>query len=138
MKLNRHYALAAVILMAIVISLVIVHLTGSPYALSFCTPTAGVITFFSFLTERTRDGNASNADERLRHAIAAAIVVQYLVLVGIVSYFVNSSMEKLPAITETMLSSFTTVTSVVVAFYFGASVFSAAKNKSKVDNESEK
>jgi len=131
LKLHRNHVVASIILLVIVACLCLVRYLGNPAPLAFCTPAAGVITFFAMLSER-RDGTvtAGSGNERLRQAIAAAVVVQYLVLVGIVAYFING-VDKLPPITETMLSSFTTVASVVVAFYFGASAFVDSKGKSK-------
>lgn len=131
LKLHRNHVIASIILLVIVVCLCLVRYLGNPVPLAFCTPAAGVITFFAMLTER-RNGTATTGsdNESLRQAIAAAVVVQYLVLVGIVAYFING-VEKLPPITETMLSSFTTVASVVVAFYFGASAFVDSKGKSK-------
>ena len=68
----------------------------------------------------------------LRGAIATAIVVQYLVLVGIVAFF-GRGPEQLPPITQTMISSFTTIVGVVVAFYFGSSAYvEAEKSKATV------
>lgn len=131
LKRHRNHVVASIILLVIVVCLCLVRYLGNPAPLAFCTPAAGVITFFAMLSER-RDGTATAGgdNERLRQAIAAAVVVQYLVLVGIVAYFING-VDKLPPITETMLSSFTTVASVVVAFYFGASAFVDSKGKSK-------
>jgi hypothetical protein len=135
MKLHRNHIVASIILLMIVACLALVRYLGNPAPLAFCTPAAGVITFFAMLTERRNTQPTSGGDnERLRQAIAAAVVVQYLVLVGIVAYFINGA-EKLPPITETMLTSFTTVASVVVAFYFGASAFTDSKGKSKPEEQ---
>jgi hypothetical protein len=133
MELHRHHWVAAIILSMIVVSLALVRYLGNPMPLAFCTPAAGIITFFALLGDpRQKGSKASGDNERLRQAIAAAVIVQYLVLVGIVAYFING-VEKLPPITETMLTSFTTVASVVVAFYFGATAFVDAKGKSHAD-----
>ncbi|GGY61059.1 hypothetical protein GCM10011613_00510 [Cellvibrio zantedeschiae] len=132
MKSFRYYWLAAIILLLIAVSLILVTKFKSPTPLAFCTPAAGILTFFAIFSERIQQGRS--ADERLRHAIASAVIVQYLVLVGIVVYFVNTA-NTLPPIVETMLSSFTTLTSVVVAFYFGASAFVEAKTKTASKND---
>jgi 4-amino-4-deoxy-L-arabinose transferase-like glycosyltransferase len=135
MKLHRNHVVAAIILIMIGLSLALVRYLGYPAPLAFCTPAAGVITFFALLTERPlAQAKASSGDERLRQAIAGAVIVQYLVLVGIVAYF-NNGADKLPPVTETMLTSFTTVASVVVAFYFGASAFVDAKGKAKPEDQ---
>ena len=134
MKLHRNHIVAAIILIMIVVCLALVRYFGNPAPLAFCTPAAGIITFFALLTERPLAQAGTGGDERLRQAIAGAVIVQYLVLVGIVAYFING-VEKLPPITETMLTSFTTVASVVVAFYFGASAFVDAKGKAKPEGD---
>ena len=131
MKIHRHYLIAIIILLVIIACLLLVKRVENPWPLAICTPAAGVITFFGLLPDQPR-GHPPKAtpDERLRQVIAASVLVQYLVLVGISAYFLEGAKE-LPKITETMLSSFTTVTSVVIAFYFGASAFVDAKTKAK-------
>jgi len=59
----------------------------------------------------------------MRTAIAAAIVVQYLTLVGIVSAFSAAAGERLSAITQTLIGNFTTIVGIVIAFYFGSSAY---------------
>jgi protein-S-isoprenylcysteine O-methyltransferase Ste14 len=129
--LNRHLRIAVLILALIALSLAGVRLLGNPMPLAFCTPAAGVIAFFHLYTDRIAGSASADTaiarDARLRSAIAGAVVVQYLVLVGIVAYFLSGA-EKLPALTETMLTSFTTVTGIVVAFYFGATAYVEAKS----------
>ncbi len=70
-------------------------------------------------------------EETMRTAIAGTIVVVYLVVVGIVAFFIYGPQE-LPGITETMVTSFTTVAGIVVAFYFGSSAYlQALREKTK-------
>lgn len=86
---------------------------------------SGMIAFvFAFTWMRDKDTGASSAEASLRSAIAAAIVVQYLTLVSIVAFFGGSpDNAQLPAITQTLISSFTTIVGVVIAFYFGSSAY---------------
>jgi hypothetical protein len=56
----------------------------------------------------------------MRTAMAGAIVVEYLTLVGTLAFFVQGQMSP---IAQTMLTSFTSVVGIVIAFYFGASAF---------------
>ncbi len=84
---------------------------------------AGLIGFVYALDwmHQRRQGEGS-VDESMRTAIAAAIVVQYLALVGVVSVFGQASPgERLSPITETLIGNFTTIVGVVIAFYFGSS-----------------
>jgi protein-S-isoprenylcysteine O-methyltransferase Ste14 len=68
---------------------------------------------------------------QVRAAIAISIVVEYLVLVGIVAFFAHGA-EQLPAITQTLVTNFTTVVGVVIAFFFGSSVYLQSQNRSRV------
>ncbi|MBU1172060.1 MAG: hypothetical protein KKD44_21090, partial [Proteobacteria bacterium] len=129
--MNKNYRAAIWIMAVIGAGLWLVYAFGVPAPLSFCTVAAGVITFFHFMADPVDPANGSSGkDARLRAAIAGAVVVQYLVLVGIVAYFTKDSV-KLPQITETLIGSFTTVVGVVVAFYFGSSAFIEARKKER-------
>lgn len=103
--------------------------------LAFCTVASAVIVFFHFISGPTPPDaaveSASSADH-LRKAIAGSIVVQYLVMVGLVAYF-ESAAEKLPAITQTLITNFTTIVGVVVAFYFGSSAYVEAQKSQRVN-----
>ncbi|MEW6418260.1 MAG: hypothetical protein AB1480_09075 [Nitrospirota bacterium] len=55
----------------------------------------------------------------LRRPIAATIVVVYLMLVITFAFYMLK--EELPKISDMLLTSFTTVVGVVIAFYFGSS-----------------
>lgn len=70
------------------------------------------------------------SEASMRSAIAGTIVVVYLVLVGIVAFFVVGPRE-LPGITQTMVTNFTTVVGIVIAFYFGASAYVQAQREKK-------
>ena len=63
--------------------------------LAFATIAVGVITFFYFASARR--GTASDSagiDGGLREAIASAVVVEYLVMVGITAYFATSEQQE--------------------------------------------
>jgi hypothetical protein len=61
----------------------------------------------------------------IRATIAITIVIQYLVLVGTVALFAPNTNEpdRLPAVTQTLLTNFTTIVGVVIAFFFGSSAY---------------
>jgi hypothetical protein len=81
----------------------------------------GVITFFGLLIlGHNGEERWKITGESMRTAIAGAIVVEYLALVGTVAFFVQGQM---PPIAQTMITNFTTIVGVVIAFYFGASAF---------------
>ena len=70
----------------------------------------------------------------MRFAIAGSIVIEYIVLVGIVGFF-KEGPEELPIITQIILSNFTSVVGVVIAFYFGSSAYLQARQKQGKDGE---
>jgi len=127
--MTNTFRVALWILAIIVASLALVWWLKSPAPLAFATVAAGVLTFFHCLAGPPQTQSIPGAqDQRLRAAIASALVVQYLVLVGIVAYFTNTdAFGKLLPITETLLASFTATIGVVIAFYFGASAYVEGK-----------
>lgn len=95
--------------------------------LAFATVAAGVVTFFYFVPP---NGNAFVDEGRMRGAIASAIIIQYLVIVGFVAYFSPGDAKELSrvdAIAAMLIPSFTSIVGVVIAFYFGASAYVEAK-----------
>jgi peptidoglycan/LPS O-acetylase OafA/YrhL len=94
-----------------------------------------IIIFFAFFM-----GNKlSDAKEKnMRNAIASAIVLPYILLV--VTFSFQVSLEgTIPAMADKLLTSFTPLVGIVVAFYFGATAYveTHSKNKSK-DTEEDK
>jgi uncharacterized membrane protein len=91
--------------------------------IALATVAAALITFFVFASTMQGSPTAGLSPEsRLRTAMASALVVEYVVLVGI-SAFIRQGPEKLLPLTATLLTSFTATIGVVVAFYFGASAY---------------
>ncbi len=123
--MSRNLRLSFWIMAIIGMCLLLVNVLKNPSPLAFGTVAAGIFTFFSaFGADAGPDQSGRSSDERLRSAIASAVVVQYLVLVGTVTYFTNEdAFGKLLPITQTLLASFTATIAVVVAFYFGASAY---------------
>jgi hypothetical protein len=92
-----------------------------------------IISFYGFLWYGTqRHGSIDEGD--MRGAITVAVVTVYLVLVGFVAFYRPISEDaglKLPEITSTMISSFTTLVGIIVPFYFGTSAYVQAKREEK-------
>ena len=119
----------AILILAIVASGLLLNKYWVPRApLAFATIAAGVITFFYCVSAR---GFTSGGEGRMRGAIASAIIVQYIVMVGFVAYFTPSysKEQQLDAVAAMLIPSFTSIVGVVIAFYFGASVYVEAQNK---------
>jgi hypothetical protein len=85
--------------------------------LSLALVAAAVITFFGFLWYGVDAGS-------MRTAITVSVVTVYLILVGLVAFLPEQNPgSQLPAITNTMLTSFTAIVGIVVPFYFGATAY---------------
>ena len=98
----------------------------------------GLITFFFFVAVGPDKSTSPPSDHTLRMAIAAGVVVQYLVLVGFVAFFevtAGSPAPKFPPIAESLISSFTAIVGVVVAFYFGSSAYIESRSKTSSDRK---
>jgi hypothetical protein len=99
----------------------ITFLAGSTVATS-------IITFFGFLILGAGADQGRPLNERnLRFAIAGSVVITYLVVVGMGIFFIKAS--EMPEIASSLLTSFTSIVGVVVAFYFGASAYTEMRTK---------
>ncbi len=78
--------------------------------------TTAVISFFVLLVAQMPT-TGQITKNRMRNAIAGSFVLTYLVAVALVLFV--SREEDLPAVTETLLTSFTFLMTVVIGFYFG-------------------
>src|SRR5262249_47944295 len=84
---------------------------------------SAVTSFFGLLALTQKNaGHWELTEENMRTAIAGTIVVVYLVLVGTVAFFIVGPAQP-PAITQTMVTNFTTIVGIVIVFYFGASAY---------------
>jgi len=82
----------------------------------------GMLAFFSMLVLAQEPGTWKITEATMRTAIAAAFVAEYLALLSMVAFAI--SVEKnLSGLAQTLVSDFTKIVGVVIAFYFGASAF---------------
>lgn len=107
-----------------------VYLEVTSAILSAMLVAVGLLTFYGMAGFGTKDHKLSKHDIRL--AIVFALITMYIVLAGTVIFF--SKGGELPPITQTMISHFTTIVGVVIAFYFGAEAYEAA-NKPAAKSE---
>lgn len=93
--------------------------------LSFAVAAVSVLTFFGFLQlGRSVPSGQADSDRSERRAIAATAVVVYLVLVSIVTFFgLTDKTQQLNPLTNLLVTNFTAVVGVIVAFYFGSSAY---------------
>lgn len=128
-RLFVHFVLPILVLVGIDWALAIWLNTDAPHSLTVIG--AGLLSFILVYDRGQENTNSIFAlESSIRTAIAVSIVVQYLVLIGIVAFFAPSTdNDKLSAITQPLISSFTTIVSVVIAFYFGSSTITEIQQR---------
>jgi len=115
-----------------VIELVILGAAFGGYALTgnfglpiFAIVATGVSTFYGVLLYAlSRNGGAGVRDGHIRPAIAAGLTTMYIVLVGFGVFIVNTDKNQvIDELARHLVTSFSSVIGVVIAFYFGAEAF---------------
>lgn len=127
--MKRKLAAVVAAILALVAAAFYIHTqnTHRRAPLAFAIIAAAVITFFWFVAGASTSGGDPARDERvMRKAIAASIVMEYMVLVGTYAFWGEGS-APLPPMTALLIPNFTNIVGVVIAFYFGASAFVEAK-----------
>ena len=129
--MKKHLFLIISLLALLLFGLPAGWILDSDMPFSIVVAGTGIIAFFGLYDiALNKDGKARDKESALRFAIAGSIVLEYIVLVGVVAFF-NEGPEKMPVITQTMLSNFTAVVGVVIAFYFGSSAYIQRNVKSE-------
>ena len=124
-------------LVAIGAALFLASSWGTQSPLAFVTAAVAIISFFGFLILTQIPGRKwVLAESHVRTAITASIVIEYLTMLALVT-FLQQGAESLPAITQTLVTNFTTIVGVVIAFYFGASAFIQARSQEHAIREPE-
>jgi hypothetical protein len=122
-----------------IVTLILVIIAGGLYfhdrfnnwriPLAFAVVAAALVTFFWFVSWPQRQSSDAMSEEGvMRRAIAASIVVEYLILVGLFVFW-ESDVTTLPPLTQALVSNFTAVVGIVIGFYFGASAYVDAKKR---------
>jgi cytochrome bd-type quinol oxidase subunit 2 len=116
--------LMAVILVLIggAMGLAVAFDTNAPIAAA--TAAVGVVTFFGMLgaygeTPPSRD----ERHDRIRDATAVTFIVVYVVLLGLLAFAKVTMDEQAPEIASTLVTNFTALMTVVIAFYFGSTTY---------------
>lgn len=95
--------------------------------LSYSMLAISLISFFGFLWIYSCENDEFKVDEKsLRNTIATSITIVYLSLVTTVVFF-KQEQQELPKITETLLSNFTVIVGIIIAFYFGSTAIEKLK-----------
>jgi len=134
-------AMRAGVLLAVVITVLsavgaclAVYLNNNVPYIVVAVGTAATCFFGLLILSQSNDNEWELTAEIMRTAIAGTIVVVYLVLVGIVAFFIVGA-SVLPGITQTMVTNFTTIVGIVIAFYFGASAYVQAQREKRDDKK---
>jgi hypothetical protein len=111
--------------------------SNTSYPIIFAAPALGIITLFGVLWATTDITiNSTVSDTSMRSAIAASAVVMYMVLVGF-GVFTDEKYGGMSTMAQTLLTNFTTVVGIIVAFYFGTSAYLEGQvKKTKKDDDS--
>lgn len=137
--MNRQFAGIVTVILAIVAVGLYIHTqnTNVRGTLVFSVSAAALITFFSFASSsRGSSADTPTNEGAFRRAVAASIVVEYILLVGTFAFWKddpNDPSSKLAETTKLLLTHFTTIVGVVIAFYFGASAYVEAKSRTQRD-----
>ena len=93
----------------------------------------GLVSFFGFIGLGVHENDQELSKEDIRVAIVISLVTFYLTVVGTVSMFARTI--DWPEITQTMITHFTSIIGVVIAFYFGTEAYIAVYGKSSGESD---
>lgn len=105
----------------------------------FLISATSIITFYGFVIVDLSSGQKDEISDRgMRLAITASVVATYLALVGSATFF-GSQVGEMPQIASALLTNFTSIVGVIIAFYFGSSAYIEARTRgvSKKDGSNE-
>ena len=91
----------------------------------FAITATGISTFYGILLySLSRSDDSQVRDGHIRPAIAGGLTAMYLVLVGFGVFIVKSTpQQEIDPLAQHLITSFSSVIGVVIAFYFGSEVF---------------
>jgi hypothetical protein len=96
--------------------------TNAPLAVA--TAAVGVVTFFGMLGAYGEPPpSRDERHDRIRDATAVTFIVVYVVLLGLLAFAKVTMDEQAPEIASTLVTNFTALMTVVIAFYFGATTY---------------
>ena len=92
------------------------------YPIIFAAPATGVMAFFGILAILTENKAEPVSDATMRSAVAGALVIMYMVVVGF-GIFTSKGYGGMSAMAQSLMTSFTSIVGIAVAFYFGSSAY---------------
>ncbi|MBN2117530.1 MAG: hypothetical protein JW730_13215 [Anaerolineales bacterium] len=136
MKAKNFYWMAGLLFLIVVVCYVlVVYLHVSNAALSLMLVSVGLVTFYGTMGMGITNRHRRLSKYDIRLAIVISLITVYIVLVGTVVFFTKGG--DLPPIAQTMITHFTTVVGVMIAFYFGAEAYEAVHRSAEKPAEDE-
>lgn len=137
---NRKHIIKLMALLNIGVSIIgtiIAYILDSKGPFPVMVISIALITFVSLLLfNQPEDQNKKVDESSMRIAITGTVIIVYLTLVILFSYFQYSppGRGELPLVTQSLLTSFTSIVGIVIAFYFGSSAYIQA-NEKRIDHD---
>jgi hypothetical protein len=129
MKLRKEiYTIGGLNLVIVLLSFTLFAVLINTTILSVMLILVGLVSFFGFIGLGINENDQELSKEDIRLAIVISLITFYLTAVGTVSMFAREI--NWPVITETMITHFTSIIGVVIAFYFGTEAYLAVYKKS--------
>lgn len=127
--------MGTMVILTVAACLVCTDIFGNVKFISLAAVAVALITFFGFLHLGMRTNKSGLiADSDMRTSITAAIIVSYLTIMGMAIFF-GENAGKMPPISQTLLTNFTSIVGVVIAFYFGSTAYVDAQKHKKAGEE---
>lgn len=100
----------------------------------FAIIATGVLTFYGLLLHAVHHApDARVQDRHIRSAIAAGLTSMYVVLVGYGVFIIKTEGQVIDPIAQHLITSFSSVVGIVIAFYFGSSAFIESRTSTTRD-----
>lgn len=135
---NSIYKIGAAVLLIILTSYILsaIFAEHTRRILSVMMIVIGLVSFYGFIGLGLKDTTSKISKTDIRLATVVSLLTFYLALIGTVSMFAQGG--DLPEITRTMLTHFTTVIGIVIAFYFGSEAYIIAQGKTGRKDDADK
>lgn len=116
--------LSATLALTIIIGLYISRKTNHPAYNAITIALTAIFTFFGMLIISSSFMESGISESAYRTAIASSLIIEYVLLVAITAFTKPlENNEQSNPISQTLISNFTVVIGIVLAFYFGASAY---------------
>ncbi len=132
-KKNRIRSMMAIIIIPVVLAFVGIKFFGNTsYILAPLFSFIGIYSFYSFIILGISEKGDNLSKTDLRLAITLSSLTLYFVLLGVGAFY---GREEMPAYPRMLISHFTTIIGVIIAFYFGTEAYIAVKTLNKAEGK---